>query len=569
MLINAVPLTERSSNLRLRSPAALCAAALALTLGQPLLPANLLAAMAQDATTTADAFQPTLGQAQDFSFDTLAASARELAAKPFVAPVVEQPEVLDKIDYDAHWKIVFRPETTVKVGDVPVQFFHLGTYFRNPVKISTVEDGKAREITYDARFFDMPADSPAKQLTKGTGFAGFRLMDEDLKTDWISFLGASYFRTSGPQGQYGMSARGLALNSGMSEPEEFPLFKEFYIEKPTDGSADVTIYALMDSPSVSGAYRMDITKGTPGQGQKMAISSKLFFRNSVERLGVAPLTSMYWYSETNRVLAFDWRPEVHDADGLMMVMGNGEQIWRPLMNPPRVVTSSFATENPQGFGLIQRDRRFENYEDDGVFYDKRASVWIAPKGDWGKGQIQLIEIPTDDEIYDNIVSFWNPEEKPQPGQELDFNYDLTWMADAPVPQPLAKTVATRIGAGGVPGQPRPFGHLKVAIDFDGDAIGKLGQQDGVTPQVTVPERVQIVQSYALPVVGTSRWRLIFDIAAEGVETADIRAYLAAKDGTPLTETWLGQVHPTQFDRIRPGYDPDKPATEQEAASATP
>lgn len=545
--------------MRLRKPAPFRAAALALMLA-PLLPAA--PALAQDNAAPASPaaaadFAPAYGQAQSFSFDVLTQRARDLARQPWQAPVVAQPEVLEKIDYDAHWKIRFRPEETVRVGDVPVQFFHLGTYFRNPIKISVVEDGRARQIQYDPRFFDMPKDSPARQLTKGTGFAGFRLMDPDLKTDWISFLGASYFRTSGPFGQYGMSARGLALNSGMSTPEEFPLFTEFYIEKPTDGSADVTIYALMDSPSVAGAYRMDITKGARGKGQVMKISSKLFFRNSVERLGIAPLTSMYWYSETNRVLAFDWRPEVHDADGLMMVMGNGEQIWRPLMNPPRVVTSSFSTENPQGFGLIQRDRRFENYEDDGVFYDKRASVWIQPEGDWGKGQVQLIEIPTDDEVYDNIVSFWHPEQAPQAGQELDFAYTLSWVDQAPVPQPLARTVATRIGAGGVPGLPRPKDELKIAIDFDGGEIGKLGQQDGVTPVVSVPDGVKIVQSYALPVVGTSRWRLIFDIDAPGIETADIRAYLE-KDGLPLTETWLGQIHPEQFDRARADYNPPDP-----------
>ncbi|MFT4012562.1 MAG: glucan biosynthesis protein D [Paracoccus sp. (in: a-proteobacteria)] len=536
--------------MRLRKTAALTAAALALTLGQPLV---LSPAQAQETRLAA----PDLGQSQAFSFDTLSQKARDLAAQPYRAPVVEQPDVLEKIDYDAHWKIRFRPEKTVKIGDVPVQFFHLGTYFRNPVKISMVENGKAREVEYHENFFDMPADSPAHLLTRGQGFAGFRLMDPDLKTDWISFLGASYFRTSGPFGQYGMSARGLALNSGMSTPEEFPLFTEFYIEKPKDGAADMTIYALMDSPSVSGAYRMDISKGKPGQGQAMKISSRLFFRDTVERLGIAPLTSMYWYSETNRVLGFDWRPEVHDADGLMMVMGNGEQIWRPLMNPPRVVTSSFSTENPQGFGLIQRDRSFQNYEDDGVFYDKRASVWIKPEGDWGQGQVQLIEIPTDDEVYDNIVAFWNPAQPPQPGEERDFSYSLFWADQPPVPQPLAQTVATRIGAGGVPGLPRPANELKIAVDFDGGALGTLGQQDGVTPVVSVPDGVKIVQSYALPVVGTSRWRLIFDIDAPGIETADIRAYLE-KDGAPLTETWLGQVHPAQFDRARPGYNPPDP-----------
>lgn len=543
----------------MRKHALIGAAALGLVLCQPLLSGTDGVVHAQQA----QGFTAQLGQSQPFDFALLTERARQLAATPYQAPVVKQPEVLEKIDYDAHWKIRFRPDATVRIGDVPLQFFHLGTYFRNPVTISVVENGKSREITYDPGFFDIPADSPAKALTEGTGFAGFRLMNKDLQTDWISFLGASYFRTSGPQGQYGMSARGLAINSGMTEPEEFPFFREFYLEKPKSGAADITVYALLDSSSVAGAYRMDIRNGTPGEGQKMAISSRLFFRNGVERLGIAPLTSMFWYSEANRVLAFDWRPEVHDADGLMMVMGNGEVIWRPLTNPPRVVTSSFMTENPKGFGLLQRDRRFENYEDDGVFYDRRASVWIEPRGDWGKGQVQLVEIPTDDEIYDNIVTFWNPADKPAAGQEMAFDYDLTWQADAPVAQKLARTVSTRIGAGGIPGHPRPKGHLKIAIDFEGGSIGELGQNDGVVPVVSAPEGVQIVQSYALPVVGTKRWRLIFDIAAEGVETVDLRAYLE-RDGQPLTETWLGQVHPAQFDRARPDFG--QPAAETAGAA---
>jgi len=500
------------------------------------------------AAESAAPFTPALAAPQPFSFDLLAARAQAMAAAPYQPPQVAQPEVLERIDYDAHWRIRFHPEATVTVGDVPVQFFHLGTYFRNPVKVSVVEGEQSREVVYDPRFFDMPEDSPARALTRGAGFAGFRLMRPDLKTDWISFLGGAYFRTDGALHQYGLSARGVALNTGMSIPEEFPRFTEFYIEHPADGSVDVVIHALMDGPSVTGAYRMKIVN-TEGKGQVMEISSRLFFRAPVERLGIGPLTSMYWYSETNRVLGFDWRPEVHDTDGLMMVMGNGEQIWRPLNNPPRVVTSSFYGQDIKGFGLIQRDRNYANYEDDGVFYDKRPAVWIEPLSGWGKGAVQLVEIPTNDEIYDNIVAFWNPAEQPQAGSALQFDYRLHWGIDAPVESPLARTVATRIGAGGVPGHPRPAGQLKLVVDFEGAAVKGLGQQDGVTPEITLPEGVKLVQAYALPVVGTDRWRLIFDIAAPGVETVDIRAYLS-RNGAPLTETWLGQVQPAQYDRAR-------------------
>jgi periplasmic glucans biosynthesis protein len=514
-------------------------AACALALAASLFPAG--GAIAQQ--TAPAPFVPVLTAPAPFSFDLLADRAKALALAPFVPTPVEQPEVLERVDYDAHWRIRFRPEATVMAGSTPVQFFHLGTYFRQPVKMFVTEGDTARKVRYDTEFFDMPEDSPARMLTRGAGFAGFRLMRPDLTSDWISFLGAAYFRTDGALRQYGQSARALALDTGMPTPEEFPRFTEFYIGEAPDGR--VVIHALMDGPRVAGAYRMVISN-TEGQGQVMDIDSRLYFRAAVERLGVGPLTSMFWYSETNRYQATDWRPEVHDTDGLMLLTGAGEQIWRPLNNPARVVTSSFADDNPRGFGLVQRDRAFANYEDDGVFYDRRPAVWVEPTHGWGKGAVQLVEIPTDDEIYDNIVAFWNPADKPQAGSELAFGYRLHWVDQVPVPSDLARTVATRFAHGGVPGQPRPADLTKVVIDFEGPAVKGLGQQDGVTPEVSAPEGVEIVNPYTLPVVGTDRWRLIFDVrATDGTDTVDLRAYLA-KDGAPLTETWLGQLHPAQL-----------------------
>jgi len=492
-------------------------------------------------------FVPVLAPPAAFSFDLLADRARALAMAPHVPTPVEQPEVLERIDYDAHWRIRFRPEATVMAGATPVQFFHLGTYFRQPVKMFVTEGDTARKVTYDSAFFDMPSNSPARDLTRGTGFAGFRLMRPDLQSDWISFLGAAYFRTDGALRQYGQSARGLAIDSGLGTPEEFPRFTEFYIGEAPDGR--VAIHALMDSPRVTGAYRM-LVSNVEGRGQVMEIDSRLYFRDAVERLGVGPLTSMFWYSETNRFQSADWRPEVHDTDGLMMHTGAGEHIWRPLNNPARVVTSSFSDDNPRGFGLIQRDRAFANYEDDGVFYDKRPSVWVEPTHGWGKGAVQLVEIPTDDEIHDNIVAFWNPADTPKAGTELRFGYRLHWTDTAPVAMDLARTVATRFGNGGVPGHPRPKDLIKVVIDFEGPAVKGLGQQDGVTPEITAPEGVEIVNPYTLPVVGTDRWRLVFDVRApDGTETVDLRAWLS-RAGAPLTETWLGQMHPAQINALR-------------------
>ncbi|WP_128253947.1 glucan biosynthesis protein [Falsirhodobacter deserti] len=503
---------------------------------------------AQDAPQRGAAAETHLGQAQAFSFDILSGRARDLATQPFQPVEPRHPDILDRIDFTAHWKIRFRNDQTLEIGDAPVQFFHLGRYFQQPVRIHQVQDGEAREILYDRDYFDMPKDSPATELGNDTGFAGFRVMRPDLKTDWISFLGASYFRTDGYARQYGLSARGLALNTGTAATEEFPRFTEFFLENAEDPSKDLIITALMDSPSVTGAYRM-VLSNRNGLGQIIDVQSRLFFRSGVERLGVAPLTSMFWFSESNRFAAADWRPEVHDTDGLMMLTGNGEEIWRPLNNPDRVVTSTFSDTDPRGFGLLQRDRNFENYQDDGVFYDKRPSVWVEPTSDWGKGAVTLVELPTNDEVYDNIVAFWTPEQAPQPGQQMEFSYRLHWAKDVPVEETVARTSATRIGEGGYPGNPRPADQVKMQIEFTGDILRGLAADD-VTAEVQLPQGVEPIDAGAIPVVGKDgTFRLTFDVRSDA-ETLDIRAFIADKDGLPLTETWLGQIHPRQIAYLR-------------------
>ncbi|PLX37539.1 MAG: glucan biosynthesis protein D [Hyphomicrobiales bacterium] len=489
------------------------------------------------------AAEPKLGPPEDFSFDILSEKARALAAEPFKPHEPAHPELLDRIDYDAHWKIRFNEDATVFAGKTaPLQFFHLGRFFRAPVRMSLVADGKAREILYSADYFSMPDDSPAKAIENEAGFAGFRIMRDDLKTDWISFLGGAYFRTDGAETQYGLSARGVAIDTGLAKPEEFPRFTEFYFSDGEVAGENAVIYALLDGPSVTGAYRI---RAANGDGQVLDVTATLFFRNAVERVGIAPLTSMFWYSEMNRASAYDWRPEVHDSDGLAIETGTGERIWRPLNNPDRVVTSSFVDEDVKGFGLIQRDRAFANYQDDGVFYNRRPSVWIEPVGEWGKGAVQLVEIPTNDEIFDNIVAYWNPERAPVVGEPMTFSYKLHWNRDEPYPGALARTVASRTGRGGVPGQPRPDDQVRIVIDFEGSPLAGLTQKDAVKAKVTASGGT-VKRAYTLPIVGTKNaWRLTCDLEVPAdAGTIDIRAFLS-KDGKPLTETWLGQMHASQ------------------------
>jgi periplasmic glucans biosynthesis protein len=461
--------------------------------------------------------------------------------------------VLERIDYDAHGKIRYRTDDALWAegpSDYPVTFFHLGRYFQTPVRMHVVEGGQggglAKEIVYSEASFEMPADSPARELPEGSGFAGFRYQEKRggrldwRRNDWVAFLGASYFRAIGELYQYGLSARGIAVDTAVFDrAEEFPSFTHIYFETPAPGSDTVILSALLDGPSLAGAFRFRMQRA---KAVIMDIEASLHLRRDIARLGVAPLTSMYWYSETAKPTAIDWRPEIHDSDGLALWTGTGERIWRPLNNPPRTIASAFSDERPRGFGLMQRDRSFDHYLD-GVYYDRRPSLWVEPAGDWGRGSVQLIEIPTDDEIHDNIVAFWVPAEPARAGQSSEWRYRLHWVADEPYPGPLARTVATRLGNGGQAGTARPQGVRKFMVEFKGEPLAKLPA--GVIPQAVLSASrgaFSNLQTEAVPNDVPGHWRTHFDLTVAGPEPVEMRCYLRSGE-TVLSETWLYQYHP--------------------------
>lgn len=490
---------------------------------------------------------PLLASAQPFSFDRLTERAESLARAPHKPVPAVASEILEKIDYDAYQAIKYRRDQTLDVAHdsrLPAQLFHMGKGFREPVRIFLANDGEAREVIYRSALFDIPPDHPARALPDGLGFAGFRIMGPDLATDWLAFLGASYFRSSGPFNQYGLSARALAIDTGLATPEEFPRFSEFYLSAASRGP--LIVEALLESPSVTGAYRFAIERLTDTRevhSVVMDIEARLFARKDINRLGIAPFSSMFWYGESSRKQAADWRPEIHDSDGLALHLGNGERLWRPLNNPPTVMTNAFRDKNPKGFGLLQRDRDFVHYLDDGVFYERRASTWVEPLHDWGEGAVHLLEIPTDDEIHDNIAAYWCPAGVMKAGEARTYRYRLSWLDDIPFPHTLARATNTWTGLGGRPGHKRPAGVRKFVIDFQGKPFAGLGRNDGVELVVT-PSRGKLGTSYNHPVVDQrERWRAVFDLEASGREPVDIRAFLR-RNGQPLTETWIYQFFPT-------------------------
>jgi glucans biosynthesis protein len=474
--------------------------------------------------------------AAPFSWDGLKAEARALAGRPHVP--TPPARGADAIDYDAVNRISFDPAGEIWPGrDHPfaVRLFPVGKHAPQPVEVHVVEGGIARPVSFRPALFDVrPGKGGPVRLVPG--FAGLRFMNPGGVGDWLAFLGASYFRSAGPLAQYGLSARGLAIDTGIDGAEEFPRFTRFWLERT--GADAVTLYALLDGQSVSGAYRFVNRRRADEVVQEVSVA--LYLRRDIARLGIAPLTSMFWYGEGNRAQAIDWRPEIHDSDGLQLLTGAGEHLWRPLRNPPRPTISSFADAGPRGFGLMQRDRTFDNYQDDGVFYEKRPGLWVEPQGDWGAGAVMLYEIPTAREYEDNIVAFWTPAAPSRAGDAPEFAYRLRWLGGDPAPTGLARVRDCWTGtAGPAAAEPIP-GARRIVADFEGAAVARLGQDDGVTAAIRVT-RGRVIESRAYPVQHVpGRWRFYADIALDGGEAADLSARLTA-GGAALSETLVYQL----------------------------
>src|SRR5713226_7844504 len=375
---------------------------------------------------------------QPFDYAWLKGQARKLAGNAYQASQDVLPPAMAKLGYDQYQSLRFRTDHALWANAglaFRLQFFHVGRSFTEPVHLYEIVDGQAREIVYTPAMFEFDkAGIDPKVMRDRAGFAGFRVQFvTDWKADVAAYLGASYFRAvGGDTRQYGLSARAVAVDTAFPRPEEFPRFTAFWFERPAKDSGILTLYALMDSPSVAGALRFQIA---PGGTQIMDIDSALYPRKPIERLGVAPLTSMFFYGENDRRAANDWRPEIHDSDGISMWTGAGEWIWRPLTNPAQLHFSSYLDENPRGFGLLQRDREYNCTRHGARRSRRQLGMWLEPTlhahRSCGKGSVQLVEIPTVDETFDNIVAFWNPLERPKPGQELLFSYRLHWGTHMP------------------------------------------------------------------------------------------------------------------------------------------
>lgn len=499
--------------------------------------------------------QPVGAQAQErfpFDFESFSARMQALATAPHAPVAPALPAAFQNLDYDAYRLIQYRDEAS-RWRDEPhgyrLQAFHPGWLFAEPVKLFELSAGEAQALDFSTADFNYldSAVGEAAAAEAFPGVAGFRvnypLNRLDAHDELVSFLGASYFRSLGRGNIYGLSARGLLLNSWVDVPEEFPRFSEFYLERP-EGNGPLTVYAALESQSVTGAYRFTITPAHDGvQETVMEVTARLFFRSDVRELGVAPLTSMFLFAEANRAGFDDYRPQVHDSNGLLVERESGEVLWRALNNSAALGNSYLQETDPKAFGLYQRGRDFDTYQDAGAHYERRPSLRVEPVGSWGPGMVRLIEIPARLEADDNIVAFWIPAEPALAGQSREYSYRLIWGDLDPLPEStIAHVAETRAGIGGVSGVDSEAGLRKFVIDFTGGELDSLPEGTPLDVLASVGGGGVLRNSVLSRVDANGVWRLVLDVDTEGTAPIELKAYLVGL-GRKLTETWLYQWRP--------------------------
>ena len=481
--------------------------------------------------------------ATDILLNLMTDRAKTLASKDYQAPDASLPSELENMGYSQYRAINFLSDRALWKDEslFELQFFHPGFLYKEPVEVRIIDgDGVTTRLDFDPASFEYndPAKGLARVATPDLGFAGLRihypLNSAEYKDEVMVFQGASYFRMVGPGQVYGISARGLAIDTAGASGEEFPSFREFWLLKPTENQGVMHVFALLDSPSVAGAYQFDLR---PGATTSVDVEVRLFARKDVDKLGIAPLTSMFHYGENRTRFFDDFRPEVHDSDGLQMLTHNNEWIWRPLTNPTELSIVSLTDENPQGFGLMQRDRNFAHYQDIEARYHDRPGFWVKPLGDWGRGRVELVEIPSQSETNDNIVAYWVPERPFRAGEEVRYRYSLIATNGEVGADAVARVSATRIGWAAIPGEsrPPPTSERQFIVEFSGETLNRLSGDSPIEADLSLQSGAYR-DLHVTKMPNASGWRVSFKLSPEKANPVDMR--LALRWGEQqLSEVW--------------------------------
>ena len=447
------------------------------------------------------------------------------------------PEVLQNLSYDKYQKIRYNNDKYLWRDEglsFAAGFFHLGYLYREGIKVHEFTPTHEQHIRYLPAFFDFEDKELESALPSSLDYAGFRLSTNlengQRYAEFVSFLGASYFRAIGYGHRYGVSARGIAVNAGLSDPEEFPRFTEVWLGKPLGNSQEMVVYALLEGPSLTGAYKFVLR---PGVETVIEVKSRIFMRETVKSFGVAPLTSMFWRGENRASTESDFRPEVHDSDGAIILERDKDPVWRALDLDTKTRLSYIAVNAFTGLGLMQRDRNFESYQDMEADYHLRPSVLVETKGDWGSGFVKLVELPTANEFDDNIIAFWEPVVLPEKGDVLNFEYTMRWTsATAPSEYPAAQVSSTRVGED----LSYPGSHVFV-VEFSG--VERSDSPPEVIATVGAPSTLQDTRVMWNPY--SKAWRVMIRVDTVGPDdpAVELRCQLRFADAT-VSEVWAYQ-----------------------------
>ncbi len=486
-----------------------------------------------------------------FEFATVVDKARTLAAQPY-SPPEEIPNFLQKLSYNEFENVRFIPEKSLwkdSQSKFQIMMMSAGLFYKHPVMVNVIEGAGTRKIDYAKSYFSFTDPELEKRVPADLGFGGVKLtypiISPSVQDQFLVFAGASYFRGVGKNNAWGISARGIAVNTGLPTGEEFPSFIEFWLVRPRADATSMTAYALLDGKSLSGAYQFQIY---PGENTRVQVNAVLFQRNNIELLGIAPLTSMFFYGANTARPIGEWRPEVHDSDGLLLQDGaTQEWLWRPLINPKHLEMDYFKTTDVKGFGLLQRNHDFQQYQDLGAHYEKRPSTWVTPIGNWGQGHVALIQLPTDSETNDNMVAFWTPSQKTPAGEPLKINYTLDFGDDSISKQTIGRAITTFVGDGNRTGGGNQPGAYRLIVDFAGGSLDKKAKKAMVEANVSAGNEGTVIEHFVEYNEPKQAWRLSILAKPAQDKPLELRAFLRDATDT-LSETWTYRL-PTSNDIV--------------------
>lgn len=484
--------------------------------------------------------------AKVMTYEDVVKQARDAASSSYKPPK-SVPKFLRELTYDQYQNIRFDPEKSLwqeNSSRFQIMLVPPGLFYNHAVKIHVIENGSSNSLSFDRQLFDVADEELARRIPNDLGYAGFKLTypleGPDSQNQFLVFAGASYFRGVGAENAWGISARGIALDTGLPQGEEFPSFTEYWLKRPTTQASEMVIYALLDGPRITGAYQFTVH---PSDQLLVNVKTTLFARKEVDLLGIAPLTSMFFYGENTSRPHGEWRTQVHDSDGLLIHNGgSGEWLWRPLINPKHLEMDYFNTENVKGFGLLQRDTQFADYQDLGARYHQRPSTWVDPEGDWGKGKVVLVQLPTEMETNDNIVAFWTPEVPLKKKTPLTLSYNLRFGDKHLANTRMGQAINTFVGDGNLVGGGNERGAYRVIVDFAGADLAKISPSEHVSASITALQETEVLEYYVEYNEPLKAWRLSMLVKPQHDESLALRAFLLL-EGKALTETWTYRLPP--------------------------